>query len=776
MGPPISGKLYWRSPAFWTLAIGERQHLVLGLGLLLVLEVALYSRSFSMFFCGDSLYYLSRQLASLADVVRIFTTVDHLEEYRPLPFILFSFVYYPLFKLDPFGYHFIPLLFHMLNTYLVFRLTSKLLNSNLGAYIATFYFGTHSVNFFITYDMTMLTDFTYAFLYLLAVLFFLRYLEKKKTVWMAGAIVAFATSLLAKEAAITLLATATVSAIVYLGKNRDEESLSRLSIHIIKKAWPLFAVALIYLTILLTVKGGNLYPQRSAHPYHAILSLSSLVMKYTYLQWGFNLPDGLAWNREALDRLRLAAALAPFVGLFGIFLGRGIWARDKIVWCGVIWFVAGLSPVLFLPNFTMAHCLYVPNIGLGLIFGSLAETAFRSKKHQILVVAAMLIFVAANLSASWANGARYLSDSWLSNGSRAAQIALDDMKNIRPELPPDATLYFMKSIEKDFPWFFDYGKLFNIFLDKPPLKSLFADHGAKLPSDYMDDPKLVILRFVRPHLYDVTEEFRAEMRDDSSIKLLPLLRNESVSFNRGELYLRYDVFETPTAKPVFIMPMVRGNAVRESLVTIAGARVRFDIPPIENNSRLAFGITTAFDAGDGAEGQIYFEHDGTRDLLYSHWLNPAQNEDERRWLDWTLDLSKYSGKKGSLVFECNSGPNGNPVADWMVWSGMKILRGSRMLPDSGVVPLPNPLGIQVNPTALRLGEYVILSLEKGSHMTIDCKYRLNGETQIRQRWFTTSSVGQYVFKPVKTGKWEIVAIKNSLNNNWVQASAAFTVN
>jgi hypothetical protein len=99
-----------------------------------------------------------------------------------------------------------------------------------------------------------------------------------------------------------------------------------------------------------------------------------------------------------------------------------------------------------------------------------------------------------------------------------------------------------------------------------------------------------------------------------------------------------------------------------------------------------------------------------------------------------------------------------------------------MLPDSGVVPLPNPLGIRVSPTALRLGEYVILSLEKGSHMTIDCKYRLNGETQIRQRWFTTSSVGQYVFKPVKTGKWEIVAIKNSLNNNWVQASAAFTVN
>jgi Dolichyl-phosphate-mannose-protein mannosyltransferase len=226
MGPPISEKLFWRSATFGTLAIGQRQHLVLGLGLLLVLEVALYSRSFSMFFCGDSLYYLSRRLASFADVIRIFTTVDHLEEYRPLPFILFSFVYYPLFKLDPFGYHFIPLLFHVLNTYLVFRLASKMLNANLGAYIAAFYFGTHSVNFFITYDMTMLTDFTYAFLYLLAVLFFFRYLETKKTVWMAGAIVAFATSLLAKEAAITLLATAIVSAMVYLGKNRDEESPS----------------------------------------------------------------------------------------------------------------------------------------------------------------------------------------------------------------------------------------------------------------------------------------------------------------------------------------------------------------------------------------------------------------------------------------------------------------------------------------------------------------------------------------------------------------------
>ena len=72
----------------------------------------------------------------------------------------------------------------MLNTGLVFCLSSKLLNGNLGAYIAAFYFGTHSVNFFITYDMTMLTDFTYAFLYLLAALLFLLYLETRKTVWM----------------------------------------------------------------------------------------------------------------------------------------------------------------------------------------------------------------------------------------------------------------------------------------------------------------------------------------------------------------------------------------------------------------------------------------------------------------------------------------------------------------------------------------------------------------------------------------------------------------
>jgi hypothetical protein len=537
-------------------------------------------------------------------------------------------------------------------------------------------------------------------------------------------------------------------------------------------------VALIYLAILLTVKGGSLYPQRSAHPYHAVLSLSSLVTKYTYLQWGFNLPDGIAWNRAALDRLSLAAALAPFIGLFAIFFGRGIWVRDRIVLCGVIWFVAGLSPVLFLPNFTMAHVLYVPNVGLGLIFGSLAETALvhhRSQKRWILAVATLLMFVAVNLSASWANGERYLSDSWLSNGSRSAQIALEDMKNMRPELPPDATLYFMRSMEKNLPWFFDYGKLFNIFLDKPHLKSLFADHGAELPSGYRDDPNLVILRFVRPHLYDVTEEFKAEMRDDSSIKLLPLLRNESISFNRGEPYRRYDVFETPTGKPAFIMPIVRGNAVRESLVTIAGARVRFDIPPIENNSLLSFGISTAFDAGDGAEGKIYFEYEGTRDPLYSHWLDPAQNEDERRWLDWTLDLSKYSGKKGALVFECNSGPNGNPVADWIVWSGMKILGGSRILPGSDPDPLANPIGIRVSPTALLLGEYVILSLEKGSHMTIDCKYRLNGATQIRERWFTTSSAGQYVFQPAKAGKWEIVAIKNSLKKDWVQASATFTV-
>src|SRR5581483_1280062 len=51
----------------------------------------------SYYFTGDGLYYFSRQIHSFAELATRFLSVDEMYQYRPLTYVVFSFVLSPLF-------------------------------------------------------------------------------------------------------------------------------------------------------------------------------------------------------------------------------------------------------------------------------------------------------------------------------------------------------------------------------------------------------------------------------------------------------------------------------------------------------------------------------------------------------------------------------------------------------------------------------------------------------------------------------------------------------
>jgi hypothetical protein len=753
--------------------------LALALGVLLALEFFLFSRSFDLFFNGDSLYYFTRRLTSFSDLVRVFTHVDYLEEYRPLPFALFSFLFYPLFKLDPRGYHFIPILFHLANTALAFLLARRLLSSSVGAFVAAFFFGVHSGNFFITYDLAMMTEFTYVLFFLLAMLFSMSYLEEGGTGALVGALGAFALSLLAKEAAVTLVATAPLAATVLYGKERRDEGVVRSFLRACLRAWPLFAAAGLYLVLLLAIKDWHLFPKRPGHPHHAVFTLGTLLAKLRYLEWTFNIPAGLILKKAALPQLTIAAGLLPFAAAVLLWTAWGVLTAKRIVLCGLGWFLATLSPVLFLPNLTQPHYLYLPVVGVGLLFGSLADALFapsRTGRPRLpaLGAAAVTVFAAANVAACWHNTTGYLQDSWLPNASRIAKATLDDVKAARPSLPDGALLYFLRSNEKDLSWYYDNGGMFTVFYGNKSIRTEFADRGAEVPADALTSDRVLLLRYIRPHVYDATEEFRAEAREGPSLKLLPLFREQNIAFDKREgCYPGYEVFDTPSGKPAFRMSIGRGRIGREGLVLIAGARLRLEVDRVPPQGRLAFGITMPFDKGDGAEARMYFEHDGGRELLYSRWLDPTRVEGDRKWRDEAIELGHLAGKAGALVLECNSGPELDVIGDWVAWSRLRILESAGEAPTT---PDPRtPTWLHVTPTSVRSGELVIVSVGNGGNLTIDCRYRLNGAERVEQRSFTANAAGQFTFQPEQAGRWEILEIKNATSDRWVRTPAVLVV-
>jgi len=83
----------------------QRPHRNLWLAGILAAEAILFLWKFDHFFNGDSLFFFSHRIEGWGDIWRIFRGPDHLWQYRPLTFVIFSFFLHPLFGMDPLGYN-----------------------------------------------------------------------------------------------------------------------------------------------------------------------------------------------------------------------------------------------------------------------------------------------------------------------------------------------------------------------------------------------------------------------------------------------------------------------------------------------------------------------------------------------------------------------------------------------------------------------------------------------------------------------------------------------
>ncbi len=131
--------------------------------------------------------------------------------------------------------------------------------------------------------------------------------------------------------------------------------------------------------------------------------------------------------------------------------------------------------------------------------------------------------------------------------------------------------------------------------------------------------------------------------------------------------------ETPTGKPVFLYEFERGGVRRLALITIAYAAVEFKIPRLAERSFLCFYVAKAFEIGDEAVARIYLVREGNKELMYERSIDPANRVQDRRWHYEQIDLSRYAGESGSLLFQCHPGRRSDEAADWIGWSKLRIV-------------------------------------------------------------------------------------------------------
>jgi protein O-mannosyl-transferase len=123
--------------------------------------------------------------------------------YHPLTTTAWLFLY-KFFALNPLPYHLLNVVLHVANTFLVYKLAQKLSGKEVTAIIVSALFALHPMHVESVAWVSELKGVLYSFFYLLAIVFYLQYINGAARKYFVYALVCFIASLLSKPAAVTL--------------------------------------------------------------------------------------------------------------------------------------------------------------------------------------------------------------------------------------------------------------------------------------------------------------------------------------------------------------------------------------------------------------------------------------------------------------------------------------------------------------------------------------------------------------------------------------------
>jgi hypothetical protein len=643
-----------------------------GLLFIFILEAIAFSGAFAKFFNHDSLFYLVYAPRSWDQFMALLAGPDPTQQYRPMTLALMS-VLSPFFRLNFVAYHWIPLAFHLLNTFLFWLLARRLLSSPLPALAATAFWGLHSAAAFVTYDIGYFPDFLMATFAVASLIFAVDAQRSGRRLKILFALLLYACALLCKEAAVALPAAVLICLV--LAPRRDADRLPGLRefLSLVRKALPVtgayLAIALIHAgRLFLWLQAGRLYSQGSGQPYDIGL-FGNFAAKAGYFLWALNLPDRPALSQGGREQI-LAILMTAFLFLvwfLNIALRKGRLLAAEVG--GILWLPALLVPAFLLSNRTEKWYLYVPVMGLALAIGAgWPRGQWRRIPAAPAGMAIFLAFAGAQYLSTSVLAGRVLNSSDSAYVSGVVQNCVRDFERIYPSLPSDTTLFLLSTGEKNVAQFFGGGELYSLFYPGKKIRMLFADRGDRLPEESAGSNQVRILRFLYGHVYDVTAYYEGRRSRSLARRVVDTLDAVNFAVDRREFYPDYATFDTPNGQPVFF-----ATPDHDILTQIGGSQITVPMGRIPNASRLRLDVSWMHDQGDGGWAELAIRTARGEDVLFKKYLPPNP---QGRGLDWhevVLDLDSYAGSKADLLLTCRNKQSGNTIADWLNWRDIQLV-------------------------------------------------------------------------------------------------------
>lgn len=118
--------------------------------------------------------------------------------------------------------------------------------------------------------------------------------------------------------------------------------------------------------------------------------------------------------------------------------------------------------------------------------------------------------------------------------------------------------------------------------------------------------------------------------------------------------------------------------VRQALLLHPVGRVEFPLVRLSSKAELCFWIgidSSVWDkAGDGVEFSVFVSRaNDARTKIYSRYLDPKHNLDDRRWIEGRVSLRTFRDQDVRIILATEPGPANDVDFDWALWAEPQIM-------------------------------------------------------------------------------------------------------
>jgi len=380
--------------------------------MVLLVAIAFYPGLSGQFVMLDDVRYVVKntniQSFSWQTVVWAFTTFD-VSNWHPLTWLSLA-LDYRFYELEPYGYHLTNLVFHTLNTLLVFFVLYRLTGAFWRSLAVAVLFGLHPLRVESVSWVSERKDVLSGLFWLLTMAAYLRYVRLKSVVSYMLMAFTFSLGLMSKPVVVTLPAVLLLI---------DYWPLKRLNWAAVLEKLPLvgLTVASVALTIAAQQEGGAV--QASSIPFFDRITNSIVVyVQYVGLTvWPHNLSPWYSHpslEGPPLSLMHVAAAAAFLVGVTVLVLHKKL--RKSLLPVGWFWYLGTLVPmigVIQVGRQGMAdRYTYIPHIGLFilLVWGVSKLPIWKSSRARIIGFGVASVITITLATLSWKQTAVWQND------------------------------------------------------------------------------------------------------------------------------------------------------------------------------------------------------------------------------------------------------------------------------------------------------------------------------------------------------------------------------